>query len=136
MKKTTWNPLQNWLLLVALPLALGAAFYRFFRSNRPFILGEGPAFIFTQNQLLPSTPSLLWSLALCSALLLVWKPQQKKGVWMVAIFVALISVAFERWQAAGFGRGTFDWNDCLFSLAGCLISTLFFQKTLVHEKLD
>ncbi|MCF8244798.1 MAG: hypothetical protein K9J37_09775 [Saprospiraceae bacterium] len=134
--KTKTNNIANRLKLVIAPLLVGTAVYRFFRSKRPSILGESPALYLSKNIFLQSAPSFLWSFALASALLLIWKPATKVAAFSIAVLTALVSVLFEFWQAANLGSGTFDWNDCLFSMIGCLISTLVFQKMMVNENLD
>lgn len=45
----------------------------------------------------------------------------------------MASLLFEFWQAADFGLGTFDWNDCLFAIAGCLLSVVVFQTKYLNE---
>ncbi|MBK9016585.1 MAG: hypothetical protein IPM82_22305 [Saprospiraceae bacterium] len=134
---TKTNMLKQALLLVLFPLLVGAAIYRFFRPKRAAFFGDGatielpiPALI------LHSLPSLLWSFAMASALILVWHPKAKAGVWLLGIIASVVSLLFEAWQAADFGIGTFDWNDCLFSVTGCLFSLLVFQKMMVHENHD
>ncbi len=131
------NTLKRWLQLVLLPLLAGAAVYRFLRSERTAIFGDGTAIeLPLPGILLQSLPSLLWSFALASALFLIWRPPSKRGVWAIIGSALAVSLLFEAWQAADFGIGTFDWNDCLFSVAGCLFSLLVFQKKMVHENHD
>ncbi len=123
--------------MVLLPLLTGAGIYRFLRSKRPAILGDGPVVeLPLPTLLLQSSPSLLWSFALCSALLLIWRPSAKWAVWAIVGGAVGVSLLFEVWQAADFGIGTFDWKDCLFSVAGCLLSLLIFQKFKFHEDHD
>ncbi|MBI1223643.1 MAG: hypothetical protein GC192_00270 [Bacteroidetes bacterium] len=131
MKKKKLEVLIKWCIWVATPLVVGALFYRFLRPRRTAIFGKGP------NIDLPlpahvgaSLPSLLWSFALTAALLLIWKPKTMATAFTVAGFTALISVVFEGWQAAEFGRGTFDWNDCLFSVVGCLAAIFFLKNNI------
>ncbi len=129
VKKIATNTFIQWATYVVLPLGLGAIFYRFFRSKRPIILGDGPALELSQPIVLQAVPSLLWSFALTAAMLLIWKPARNFGVIAVAGIAVLVSLLFEIWQAADIGLGKFDWCDGLFSIAGCLLSTLIFKRT-------
>jgi hypothetical protein len=129
VKKLASNTFIQWAAYVAFPLGLGAIFYRLFRSKRPIILGDGPALELSQPIVLQAVPSLLWSFALTAAMLLIWKPAHNFGVIAVAGIAVLVSLLFEIWQAADIGLGTFDCCDGLFSIAGCLLSTLIFKRT-------
>ncbi len=129
LKNLASNIFIQWFSLVVFPLGLGAIFYRLVRSKRPIILGDGPALELSQPIVMQAVPSLLWSFALTAAMLLIWKPARNIGVAAVAGIAILVSLLFETWQAADIGLGTFDWCDGLFSIAGCLLSTLIFKKT-------
>lgn len=133
IKKSNSYVIAQWLSYVAFPLGIGALFYRLFRSRRPFILGDGATLELSQPIILQSVPSLLWAFALTAAMFLIWKPALKVGIVAVTGFVILISLLFEIWQAADSGKGTFDWNDCLFSVAGCLFSVLIFKRKYSNE---
>ena len=134
MKKTISNLLLQWLTVVVLPMILGAAFYQYFRSKRPIFLGEEPVLGLYQGWFWESTPSFLWSFALASAMLLIWKPRRNSEIYVVTGFVVVVSFLFEFWQAANAGRGTFDLEDCVVSVVGCLFALLLFKKMIVHEK--
>ena len=126
--------LLQWAVLVVVPLLAGATVYRFLRSKRPAIFGDGTVLeLPLPGVVLQSFPSLLWSFALASALLLVWRPSAKMGVLLLGCGATVVSVFFEFWQAADAGHGTFDWNDVLFSGAGCLFSMLIFSKIKGNE---
>ena len=115
-------------LLVLLPLLLGAAIYRFLRTTRPAMLGNGAAIhLPIPTVALQSAPSFLWSFALTSALLLIWKPQRLAAQVGITGATVVVSILFEAWQAADMGLGTFDGYDCLFSVIGCGLS-LFITK--------
>lgn len=129
--------LRQYALLVLLPLLAGAAVYRFLRLKPPAIFGNGAGIESPlPDVILQSLPSFLWSFALTSALLLVWQPRSKFGAYWLAGLAGIVSVLFEVWQAADATRGTFDWCDALFSLAGCLLAMLAFSKMIVHENHD
>jgi hypothetical protein len=120
--------LKQLALSVVLPLLAGAAFYRCLRQNRPPLFAEGQPLGVVLPAAAQCVPSLLWSFALASALLLVWRPSAKKRAWMLAGIAAATASIFEGWQAAGAGRGTFDWYDLLASLVGCAIAVPVFFK--------
>jgi hypothetical protein len=120
--------LKRAVMTVMLPLLSGAVFYRFLRQNRPTLFDEGQPLYVTLPQAVQSVPSLLWSFALASALLLIWRPVTTGGKWLVVAVAVFVSAIFEGWQAAGGARGTFDWCDLLFSVAGCGLATVVFAK--------
>lgn len=126
--------IKNVSLLVFLPLVIGAGIYRFLRTTRPTLFDDGQALkLPLPSALLDSAPSLLWSFALTSALLLIWKPTTQLARLAIVGTTIAVSLLFEAWQAANIGTGTFDWYDCLFSIIGCLFSVLVLQKTILHE---
>ncbi len=132
-KKNNRTSLVKWMVYVAFPLAAGAAFYRYLRPNHAAIFGKGQVFDAPLPSIVAqSLPSLLWSFALTAAFLLIWGPTAKLTAFYIAGFTALVSILFEIWQAADIGTGTFDWKDCLFSVAGCLISLFTFHKTNLY----
>lgn len=127
--KNNKNTLAVFIATVLLPLAIGAAIYRFLRITRPAILGNGAAIhLPIPSVILQSAPSLLWSFALTSALLLIWKPQRLAAQIGIAGATVVVSILFELWQAADIGQGTFDWYDCLFSIIGCGVSAFFLKR--------
>lgn len=122
--------LGKWGGYVLLPLMVGVMVYRFFRKKKAGFFGDERVIeLPTINYLLFSLPSLLWSFALTSSLLLVWQPvNYTERKWLLVVAVAT-SMLFEAAQAANFIAGTFDWWDIIFSLAGCLASSLIFKKS-------
>lgn len=126
--------LLSFAVMVFLPLIIGAGIYRFLRTDRPILFGDGQAFeLPLPSLLLSSAPSFLWSFAFTSTLFLIWKPTTKSGRLAIVGGAVLVSILFEAWQATEIGTGTFDWYDCLFSVMGCLLSAYRLQKIILHE---
>ncbi|MGH7138524.1 MAG: hypothetical protein ACREHD_22475 [Pirellulales bacterium] len=128
------GPCCDWFLMVAAPIALGAAIYIVFRSRQllvfqwldatdllgtTMIVRSYVAGVCLPNCILYSLPDGLWVLAGTNCMLLIWHGRPP-AFWLLATFV--LAAAGEVGQAIRLVPGTYEHADMVAYTVGFLLA--------------
>ena len=125
------NRFREFIIHVILPLVLSALVYIGFRTNSikmfdwfdylgiGFIISAVKEALNPFTNILPSwvyfsLPDGLWLYSFISTIIIIWYKHHQLKYWVVAIL--LLGICSEIFQAIGWVRGTFDYNDLLMYL--------------------